>query len=534
MSALERPGAGTLDGHVIAERPVAGTPRPYEFPTVRGHRLANGLRILVADLPGRPLVSASVVLPNGAADEPSELAGATVLAARAVSEGTEHYDAIALIEAAERLGASLHAEAGWDAFSAGVDVPAERLPQALELLAELLLRPTFPAAEVERLRDERLNDILQAKADPRRRAEETFIATIYAPSAPYHRPAGGTQESVERLGPDALRAAWAAGLDPARATIVIGGDLTGLDAVGSIEGLFGAWAAGPGVRTSSAIDDAASSTGRVVRIVHRPGSVQSEIRIGHRGSPRRIADFHSLSIMSAILGGLFNSRLNMKLREEKGYTYGASATYDLRRAAGPFAARAAVNTDATVPAILDTLAELARMRDTTVTDAELAAARDFLVGVFPLRFETAAAVVGALGGLVVHGLPVDELVGYRARIEAVGIEDVARAAIDHIDLDDAAIVLVGDVDAFGPALEAEGLGRVIIEPDDVVGAAGPPMAAAAVLDGDADPGSEATATGPEALDAEPETGPTAGAETPSPAGTEAGAVPPDTSANGPD
>ena len=128
--------------------------------------------------------------PNGAADEPPTEAGATVLAARALSEGTEHYDAIALIEASERLGASLHAEAGWDAFSAGVDVPADRLPEALELLAELVLRPTFPAAEVERLRDERLNDLLQAKADPRRRAEETFIGTIYAPSSPYHRPGG--------------------------------------------------------------------------------------------------------------------------------------------------------------------------------------------------------------------------------------------------------------------------------------------------------------------------------------------------------
>ncbi len=460
----------------------------------------------MADLPGRPLVSASLVLPNGAADEPADRGGATVLAARALSEGTEHYDAIALIEASERLGASLHAEAGWDAFSVGLDVPADRLPAALTLLAELLLRPTFPPSEVERLRDERLNDILQAKADPRRRAEETFIGTIYAPSTPYHRPAGGTQETVEGLTPDVLRDVWAAGLDPARSTLIVGGDLAGLDVAALAAGLFGDWAPAPGVRPPAAIDDAASSTGRLVRIIHRPGSVQTEIRIGHRGLPRRIPDFHAVSVMSAILGGLFNSRLNMKLREEKGYTYGAGAGFELRRGAGPFGARAAVNTEVTVPAILDTLAELERMRDTKVTDAELAAARDFLIGVFPLRFETASAVVGALAGLVVHGLPVDELVQYRSRIEAVGIDEIAAAAVGHIHVDGAAIVLVGDVDAFGPALEAEGLGRVVIEPDDVVGAPGPAVsaaAAAAAVDGDAN-----------ALDADAESGPTAGAEGP--------------------
>ncbi len=213
--------------------------------------------------------------------------------------------------------------------------------------------------------------------------------------------------------------------------------------------------------------------------------MQTEIRIGHRGLPRRIDDFHAVSVMGAILGGLFNSRLNMKLREEKGYTYGAGAGFELRRGAGPFAARAAVNTEVTVPAILDTLAELTRMRETSVEPSELNAARDFLIGVFPLRFETASAVVGSLAGLVVHGLPVDELVGYRGRIEAVDTAAVLRAAA-HIDVARASIVLVGDVDAFGPALEAADLGRLVIEPDDVVGAVGPLPAAAAAGVGRAD------------------------------------------------
>ena len=208
-------GEPRRDGHVIADRPVAGHAAAVRLPDRRrASARLPACAILVVDLPGRPLVSASLVLPTGAADEPAERGRRDGPRRPGPDRGTERYDAIALIEASERLGASLHAEAGWDAFSAGVDVPADRLPAALELLAELILRPTFPVAEVDRLRDERLNDLLQAKADPRRRAEETFIGTIFASSSPYHRPAGGTQETVEGLTPEVLRRAWSAGLDP--------------------------------------------------------------------------------------------------------------------------------------------------------------------------------------------------------------------------------------------------------------------------------------------------------------------------------
>jgi zinc protease len=450
---------------VVATRPTPGTPRPYDFPEVQRTRLPNGLSLVIANLPGRPLVSASLVLRNGAGDEPDGDAGATVLAARALTEGTERYEAIALVEASERLGASIHADAGWDAMSIGIDVPATRLEAALELLAEVALHPTFPAAEVDRLRDERLNDLLQAEADPRRRADEAYSATIYTTGSPYRRPSGGTKDTVEHLDPSHLRAAYQRGLDPARATLIVGGDLAGIDLPAITERLFGAWGASFGAGPTGLVVAEGAVKERFVRVLHRPGSVQTEIRIGHIGLPRRIPDFYALSVMGAILGGLFNSRLNTKLREEKGYTYGAGAGFDLRRAAGPFAARAAVNTEVTVPAIVDILAELERMRDTAVSDAELKAARDFLVGVFPLRFETPGPVVGALASLVVHELPDDELARYRPAIEAVTAEAVQKAARDHIRPDAMAIVLVGDADAFGADLEAANLGRLVIERD---------------------------------------------------------------------
>lgn len=457
-------GAGTT---VVAERPAPGTPRAYAFPSFRRARLDNGLGVLTVDLPGRPLVSACLVVPSGAADEPAEAAGATVLMARALTEGTERYSAIQLVEAAERLGASLHAEAGWDSTTVSVDVPADRLAATLELVEEVLARPTFPAAEVERLRDERLNDILQARADPRRRAEEAFVAAIYAATSPYRRPAGGVAETVERLNPAAARAALAQRFDPARMTLIVGGDLAGIDVLDLAAARFGGWRTHPDAAPAGDTDASPAATGRRIRVVHRPGSVQTEIRVGHPGVPRRIPDFHALSVMGSILGGLFNSRLNRKLREEKGYTYGASAGFDLRRAAGPFAARAAVNTEVTVPAVVDVMAELRAIRS-GVTEAELVEARDYLVGVFPLRFETAGAVVGALSGLVIHGLPDDELSRYRPAIQAVRTEDVVAAARAHVRPDEAAVVLVGDADAFLPELEAAGLGPIEVEREPAV------------------------------------------------------------------
>ena len=226
------------------------------------------------------------------------------------------------------------------------------------------------------------------------------------------------------------------------------------------------WTRAEGAVEPGPIAARATAGGRRLRLVDKPGAPQTEIRVGHVGVPRRIPDFHALSVLGAILGGLFNSRLNMKLREEKGYTYGAHAGFDLRRAAGPFAARAAVNTEVTAAALSDLVAELDRIRSERVSDAELRAARDFLIGVFPLRFETPGPIVQALSGMVVHGLPDDELATYRERIDAVGVDDVLQAARTHIHVDRAAAVLVGDASVIASSLEVVGFGPVEVIRDD--------------------------------------------------------------------
>jgi len=450
----------------LATRPVAGTPRPYEFPSFTKTYLANGVEVRTVHLPGRPLISAVVAIRRGATDEGPGLAGVSALAARALSEGTERYDAIAFVEAAERLGAELHASAGWDAASTSVEVPGTRLGPALELLAEMTLRPSFPEHEVERLRDQRMNEILQAFADPRSRAEIAFGSTIYTADSPYGRLLGGDRETVPGLGVPALRARHAAWLDPERMTIVVGGDLDGIDVLGVVEPLFG------GIPRASAGDAsqpvvAASAVDRtIVRLHHRPGAVQTEVRVGHVGLPRKIPDFHAVSVMSAILGGLFGSRLNMRLREEKGYTYGAHAGFDLRVHPGPFGARAAVETDVTAPAVTDLVAEIRRMRETDVKDDELRAAKDYLIGVFPLRFETPGPVVTALAGLATAELPDDELARYRPGISAVTVADVRRAAEEHLHPDRSAIVLLGDADRIASDVEAADLGDLEIVRED--------------------------------------------------------------------
>jgi zinc protease len=450
---------------LVGERPSAGKPRPYHFPSFKRERLANGIDVIAVHLPERELLTAVLFESIGAGDEHDDEAGLTVLMARAMTEGTRKRDAIALVEATERLGASLHAEAGWDALSVAVDVPSERLEAALDLLAEVMEQPAFPEDEVERLREERLNDLLQARADPRRRADEGFVETIYSPSSPYHRPSGGTRQTVERFDAAAVRAMHGRRFDPNRMTLLVGGDLDGIDVPGLATARLGGWLPSQTCEGPRQIVARAATEPTRIRLFDRPGSVQTEVRIGHVGLRRRIPDFHAVSVMSAILGGLFNSRLNRVLREEKGYTYGASAGFDLRRAPGPFAARAAVNTEVTVPAIGAMLAELRGMSERPVSPEELRAARDFLVGVFPLRFETPPAVVGAISSLVVHGLPDDELARYRPAVEAVTAEDVTAAARAHLHPDDATIVLVGDASAFLAELEAADLGTVLVERD---------------------------------------------------------------------
>ncbi|MEA2591751.1 MAG: zinc protease, partial [Actinomycetota bacterium] len=261
------------------------------------------------------------------------------------------------------------------------------------------------------------------------------------------RPSGGSAATVGRLDRDAIEAHYRRYAGPQDATLVVAGDLGGVDVPAIAAHLFGTWQGAAPAPGTPPVAEALESTS--VTLVARPGAVQSSIVVGHVGVARLVPDFLPITLMVSILGGLFTSRLNLKLREEKGYTYGARAYFDFRRQAGPFGAGTAVATGVTVEAIDDVLTEIRRLHDEGVTPDELALAQDYLVGIFPLAFETPEAISQAIARMVVYGLPEDYFQTYRPAMQAVTVEEANRAAADHLRPDRIAIVTVGD-----PALEA--------------------------------------------------------------------------------
>ena len=369
--------------------------------------------------------------------------------------GTQRLDAATFAETTERLGIEVGSESSWDSARAGFTALGDKLDAGLDLLAEMIRSPRLDEREFERLKSERLNDILQARADPGRLADERFLREVFAADVPYGRLSAGTPESVEPLGVDNARAHHAEAYAPDRADLVIAGCFESSRAKAAIEARFGDWA-GNG-RGHRAIEPSQRG-GRRVMLVDRPGSVQSELRVGHLGIDRAHPRYFDAIVMAALLGGVFGSRLNRRLREELGYTYGARCAFDPRRSTGPFTATAAVQTEVTVDAIRELLAQLQRMRDEAPSERELSEVRDFLVGVFPLRFETTAGIAAAMEPLAVYGLPDDYWHTYRGHIEAVTEEGVRDTAVELVRPDEALVVLTGDASRVREELEASGIG----------------------------------------------------------------------------
>jgi zinc protease len=420
------------------------------------------LQVIACHLPGRQVGSARLILEGGISREPADLAGVASLAAHALTEGTRSHDAAEFAEATELLGADIGVDAGWDSLQGSVVVPMSRLEPALSLLAEAVLEPTFPAHEVARLQAERLNDIKQEYADPNQRAQIAFLEQLYTPDSPYARLPGGVAQTVRRLNPEIVEQHYRSVASPERAALVVAGDLAGISVEEIADRLFGSWKGSVPGEELPAVREAPE--GGSVTLVSRPGSVQSSILVGHVGLPRLIPDYFAVTAMVNILGGLFSSRLNLKLREEKGYTYGVRAWFDFRRQAGPFGAGTAVATQVTVEAIADTIDEIRRLHDDGVTSEEVELAKDYLVGIFPLAFETPEAISQAIVRILVYGLPEDYYQTYRQMMQAVTVEEASRAAKGRLRPDRMAIVVVGDAELEGPLKEA-GFGPVTVTED---------------------------------------------------------------------
>ena len=439
----------------MISRPPAGSPRPYRFPDFTHDRLANGLGVWLVPLPERELVSIHLMTDAGAATEEEAQAGIAALTAQLLVTGTERLDAASFAETTERLGIEVSSESSWDSARAGFTALGSKLDDGLALLAEMIRSPRLDESEFDRLKGERLNDILQARADPGRLADESFLREVYAADVPYGRLSAGTPESIGALDVAAAREFHASRYAPNVADIVIAGAIEPDTARAAVERHLGDWAGeGAGHRTF----DPRQRGGRRVVLVDRPGSVQSELRVGHMGIDRHHPRYFPALVMAALLGGVFGSRLNRRLREELGYTYSARCSFDPRRATGPFSATAAVQTEVTVDAIRELLGQLELMRAEAPGDQELAEVRDFLVGVFPLRFETTAGIAAALEPLAVYDRPADYWHAYRSRLESVAADDVLGAAQELVRPDDALILLTGDAGKIRDELASADLG----------------------------------------------------------------------------
>lgn len=443
-----------------APRPAPGARRDYHFPRFVRRRLENGLQLIVAPVTKLPLVTVAVIVDAGAACDASGEEGTARLVAKLMLEGTATHDGAALTEQFERLGASIDAEADWDQAAVTMTVLSERLPAAFDLLGEVLRTPSFPQREIDRLRAERLAELLQLRAEPRGLADELFTRFLYTPSSRYALPDGGDETSVSKIERAHVEAFYEARYVPATTTVIVVGDVT-VDHVAELaRRALGGWSGA--TPAPIAVDPTPARRDRAVHIVSKPDAPQSELRIGHVGITRNHPDFFAVNVMNAILGGLFNSRINLNLREAHGYTYGAFSVLDWRRQAGPFIVQTAVRSDITDAAAREVLAEIDRIRADRVGEEELSLATSYLDGVFPIRFETTSAIAAALAALVVHGLPEDYYDRYRERVRAVSRDQILEAARRHLHPEALQLVTVGDPSVVRERLAAMQFGPVAL------------------------------------------------------------------------
>ena len=451
---------GTLDR---SRPPEPGPLRPFHFPEVHRRRLPNGLGIMVAENHAFPVATLDVILPSGGLAEPEERAGAASLAAGLLESGAGERDAAEIAEAVDALGLSLETGISWDTSLAGFTALTSRLEPGMEILADLVMRPTFPQREVERIRDERLAALAQRRADPSSVADELATRFMFPEGHPFGRRLAGTAGALRSLTPEDVRAYHDAWYVPEGAWLCAAGDVTVNQVEALAERWFGGWRGAPApIRAPETTNRFERTT---ILLADRPGSVQSEVRVAHVGMSRTADDFFDATVMNAILGGVFSSRLNMNLRERLGYTYGVSSSFGFRRLPGTFSISSAIQSEHTAHAVSEMLRDMRQMQETLAPAAEVADATGFLAGIFPLQLQTTDGLAGRLSTLAVYGFPDDYFDRYRDQLVAVTPEDVRQAARRRLMPDRAAVVVVGDASALRGPLEALDIGPV-----EVVGA----------------------------------------------------------------
>ncbi|MFD7162636.1 M16 family metallopeptidase [Streptomyces violascens] len=446
-------------------QPAAGTATPWAFPAPERGTLANGLTVLRCHRPGQQVVAVEIFLAAPLDAEPEGLDGVATIMARALTEGTDKHSAEEFAAELERCGATIDAHADHPGVRVSLEVPVSRLPKALSLLAEALRAPAFADSEVERLVRNRLDEIPHEQANPSRRAAKQLSKELFPASARMSRPRQGTEETVAAIDAAAVRAFYEAYVRPATTVTVVVGDLSGTDLDAILADTLGDWTgntAEPRPMPPITADD----TGRVV-IVDRPGAVQTQLLIGRIGADRHDRVWPAQVLGTYCLGGTLTSRLDRVLREEKGYTYGVRAFGQVLRSgpdggAAMLAISGSVDTPHTGPALDDLWKVLRTLAAEGLTDAERETAVQNLVGVAPLKYETAAAVAGTLADQVEQHLPDDYQAQLYALLAETGTVEATAAVVNAFPADRLVTVLVGDAAQIEEPVRALGIGEVTV------------------------------------------------------------------------
>jgi len=441
--------------------PALGPEHPFTFPKIHRTTLANGLRICTVEHRQVPLVSMLALVPVGAAADPPERPGLAAITGDMLDEGSGDRSALDIHEALGRIGAQLDLDVGHDATVLGLTTLERHLDRGLELVRDMLIRPRFEQREFDRVRDLRLNRLLQLKDMPPALADRAFTQLLYR-NHPYGHLPIGSEGSLRGLMIRDISTFHRRAFLPARTTVIAVGDASHDTLTAAVVRAFEGWKA----ESAEPIADPDTFPAPVppaarLALVHRSGAAQSELRIGHVALARRSPDYHAALVANMILGGQFVSRINMNLRENKGYTYGARTAFEFRRAPGPFVLHASVQGDATADALREAIGEIRAIRgERPVTRQELELGRASLTRGYPRSFETSDQVARAAAQLALYDLPDDYFTSFVPKVLALTEDDVTAIAAKHIDPSRLLTVVVGDRDKVLPSLKALEMGDI--------------------------------------------------------------------------
>jgi predicted Zn-dependent peptidase len=450
--------------------PEVGPDPAFTIPAVARHTLSNGVAVRTVEHASVPLVTLVVQIDGGTGADPADREGLAAATADMVDEGTGAMSALDVSDALARIGAEYDVDVGPDATTFTLTTLTRFASRGAALLGDMLIRPSLRDNDFDRVRKLRLDRLRQMNDVPPAVAERAFLRLLYG-AHPYGHLALGSDTALRAMTVRETAAFHSATFHPRRATVIAVGAMTHAELLVLVEDAFGDWAtvsSAHGAPTVAASIEPVAAPSRLA-MVAREGAAQSELRIGHLAAKRNTPHYSALLVLNAILGGQFVSRINLKLREEKGYTYGARTGFDWRRGLAPFSMQASVHTAATADSIRDTLSELEAIRGSRpVSEGELTLAKASLTRGYPRGFETAQQVARGVAQLALYGLPDSYFAEFVPRTNAVTAEDVTLAAARYLDPARLTTLIVGDHAAIEESLRGLNLGEPQLLPPETV------------------------------------------------------------------